>query len=371
MLTSGSKPRIHILVPTFQPHDAVGNDVAGMYFALRSAGYDAIVFAEHIHHAFSSITRKADKGNDDYWRDSNAILIYHHAILWDLGEQILASTRNRIVIKYHNVTPPEFFASYAQHYYWACVRGKEATARLSQIPGVLVWGDSQYNADEFISLGVPPERCRVVAPIHKIEELGRLRFDNVVLGAYRASVNLLFVGGMRPNKGHAKALEVLAALREETMLPVRLFFVGSFDPNLARYTEDLAEYTRHLNLIDDVVFAQSVSPSQLRSYYMTASVFLCVSEHEGFCVPLVEAMAFRVPIVGWATTAVGETAGGCGMMYDTFDPAAMAAGVAECMENQEIARTLAKRGRQRYEDVFHVSAIERKLLNLVSEVANT
>lgn len=369
MAVHAGKPRIHILVPTFQPYDAVGNDVAGMYYLLRAAGYDATIFAEHIHHHFAPITRKADKGNEEYWRDANAILIYHHAILWELGEEILAATKNRIVIKYHNVTPPAFFTSYAQHYFWACTRGKEATARLAKIPGTMIWGDSRYNSDEFVELGVEPERCRVLAPVHRIEELAAEPFDNVVLGAFRGSQNVLFVGGIRPNKGHAKALEVLAAFRRRRSAPLRVLFVGSFDANLSRYAEDLQEYVKHLDLTDSVSFAHSVTPAQLRAYYMAASVFLCVSEHEGFCVPLVEAMAFRVPIVAWATTAVGETAGGCGIIHQRFDPDEFAAGIEECLEDGEVARSLAERGRNRYENVFHNDAISRKLVALVEEAA--
>ncbi len=365
---STSKQRIHILVPTFQPNDAVGNDAAGMYYFLKSAGYDAKLIAQHIHAAYASITTHANV-DDEAWNDPDAVLIYHHAIDWELGEQILGKTRNKIVIKYHNVTPPEFFANYSDFYYWACVRGKEATARLAKLPNTWIWGDSQYNADEFVQLGVSASRCRVVAPIHRIEELTHEPFDNVVTGAFRDSANILFVGGMRPNKGHAKALETLASLRDQTSLPIRLFLVGNFDANLARYTDDLQEYMKHLNIGDEVFFARSVTPSQLRSYYMASSVFLCVSEHEGFCVPLVEAMAFRVPIVAWAPPAVGETAGGSGLIHQHFDPHEMAASITEVLENPELARDLSHKGRDRYESVFHIDAIQNKLLGLVEEVA--
>jgi glycosyltransferase involved in cell wall biosynthesis len=359
--------RVHILVPTFQPNDAVGNDAAGMYYFLKSAGYDARLYAQHIHAAYSSITTQAGGANDDAWDDPNALLIYHHAIDWEMGEKILARTKNKIVIKYHNVTPPEFFSNYSEFYYWACVRGKEATARLAKLPDTLIWGDSQYNADEFVHLGVDPSRCRVVAPIHRIEDLTNEPFDNVVNGVFRDTCNVLFVGGMRPNKGHAKALETLVALRERTSLPVRMLLVGNFDANLSSYTDDLHEYMKHLNVSDEVFFARSVTPSQLRAYYMVSSAFLCVSEHEGFCVPLVEAMAFRVPIVAWATTAVGETAGGCGHIHDKFDPDELAGSIAEIIENPELAREFSHKGRKRYEDVFHIRAIERKLLSLVQE----
>lgn len=362
------KRRINILVPTFQPNDAVGNDAAGMYEMLREAGYDTHIYAEHIHAAFAPITKQITSTPDSVWTDPDALTIYHHAILWELGEEILDRIRHRIVIKYHNITPPEFFRNHGQQYYWACVRGKESNARLAKIPGVLLWGDSSYNAEELIELGVPPERSRVLAPIHRIEELSREPFDNVVLGAYRGdTANLLFVGGMRPNKGHAKAIEIAAALRSLTPRSFRLLLIGSFDPSLHTYTADLEEYVKHLELNSEVLFARSVSPSQLRSYYLNATAFLCVSEHEGFCVPLVESMAFRVPIVAWATTAVGETAGRCGLIYDTFDAHEMAEGIAGLIENPHHAAELAEKGRRRYESAFHTEAIRRRLLDLTEE----
>jgi glycosyltransferase involved in cell wall biosynthesis len=370
--TNLRRPRVLILIPTFQPNDAVGNDVLGMYTTLKDEGYDATVLAQFVHPAHQSITTILNSGNSVPWDDRDAVMIYHHAIDWDLGESVLAKSRNKIVIKYHNVTPAHFYSNYAEHYRWACIKGIEATKRLAKVPVTQVWGDSWYNAREFVDLGVPEERCRVVAPMHRIDELERVPFGAVVAGTYRGRVhNILFVGGIRPNKGHAKALEVLVALKELTDAPVRLLFVGNYDPNLRSYMDELRSHVGQLDLTEgeDVVFATSVTPSQLRAYYMTASVFLCVSEHEGFCVPLVEAMAFRVPIVAWATTAVGETAGDCGYVVDAYDPEELAKGIAEIIENPATAREFASRGRSRYETVFSTGAIRRKFLSLLSEVS--
>lgn len=366
------RARIFLLIPTFQPNDAVGNDVLGMYHAYREAGYETHVVAQHVHEAHSSITELIGSETDRYWRDPNDIIIYHHAIAWEPGEKILAKAKNKIVIKYHNVTPAEFYTRYSDFYYWACINGIETTKRLAKIPNIWVWGDSAFNAGEFVELGVPPHRTRVVAPVHKIDELGRVPFDAVVAGVYREPpANVLFVGAMRPNKGHTKALDTLAALKWKTDVPVRLLFVGNFDGNLARYRDEVDEYIRQLEFGNEVVVASSVTPAQLRAYYMTASVFLCVSEHEGFCVPLVEAMSFRVPIVAWAQTAVGETAGDSGRVYDNFDPEQISGGVAEILENPALGRELAAKGRHRYENVFHTKAIRRKLLDLVEEVAQS
>ncbi|MGA3097773.1 MAG: glycosyltransferase [Bryobacteraceae bacterium] len=360
--------RIFLLVPTFQPHDAVGNDVLGMYRILREAGYDTAIYAEHVHADFAGITSKSRLGADDLWRDPQAILIYHHAIAWDLGEQILRRSKNKIVIKYHNITPPEFFEPYVPRYYEHCVKGMEATRRLAQLHVNFVWGASQYNNEDFIALGIPRERCRVAPPIHHIEELAAAPLDAVITGAYRDGVpNILFVGAFRPNKGHAKALEVFAAYRRLTACPARLFFVGSFDHLLAGYEEHVKQYARALEVHDEVFLAHSVTLSQLRSYYAMASVFLCVSEHEGFCVPLVEAMHFRAPIVAWANAAVGETCGGCGTILDKFDEVALARAIEECLDNPARSRSMADRGRQRYETAFSPGAIRTRLLELVEE----
>jgi glycosyltransferase involved in cell wall biosynthesis len=343
-----------------------------MYQTLHEAGYDTTVLAQFVHPAHESFTKILRSDGGGPWDETDAILIYHHAIDWDLGERILAKSKSKIAIKYHNVTPAHFYSKYAEHYYWACIKGAQASERLARIPGTWIWGDSWYNAKEFVKLGVEEERCRVIPPLHRIEDLAREPFDAVVTGAYRGDVsNILFVGGIRPNKGHAKALEVLTSLKQITDTPVRLLFVGNFDPNLKSYLDELRAYVAQLDLVEgeDIVFATSVSPSQLRAYYMTASAFLCVSEHEGFCVPLVEAMSFRVPIVAWATTAVGETAGDCGWIVEKYDPEELAKGLAEIIDNPSAARQFAARGRCRYETVFHTNALRRKLLALVDEVA--
>jgi len=363
------RTRVFLLVPTIQPHDAVGNDVLGMLEQLRVAGYETSMHAQFVHPSLTAITQVVHNDDASLFQSPRDLLIYHHAIDWELGESILRKARCKVVIKYHNVTPPAFYTGYAEHYFWACTNGVAATERIASIPGIRVWGDSLFNAREFMQLGVPEERCRVVAPLHKIDELTRIQMDSVVTGAYRDfEPNILFVGAFRPNKGHRRALEVFAAYCHLTDRKPRLFFVGSFDAKLDKYVRDIRQTAEELDVAGSLHFVHGASPAQLRSYYTAADIFLCVSEHEGFCVPLVEAMAFRVPIVAWATTAVGETAGDCGIVHETLDTEAMAASMDECFENPALARGLARRGRERYEEVFSNAAITRKLRNLVEEV---
>ena len=369
LVRNKSKRAVFVLVPNLQPLDAISNDVLGIHRILCRAGYDARIFAEEFNPVFGSLAAEARIESEELWGDSAAILIYHHSIEWRRGEQILARSKNRIVIKHHNVTPPHFFSAYAQNYYRSCDGGVKATARLARLRIDFVWGDSQFNADEFVRLGVPRKQCRVVPPMHRIEELGSTPFDSVVVGRYRGSEpNLLFVGAFRPNKGHFKAIETLAAYQSLATRPARLILVGSFDPDLKMYREQLLQHARNLGVDSHLHLAHYVSSRQLRAYYHIASVFLCVSEHEGFCVPLAEAMYFRVPIVAWATTAVGETCDDCGMVYEAFDAQALAEGIDECVTNRIVMRQLADRGRRRYESAFHPDILEARLLAAIQEV---
>ena len=362
---------VFLLLPSFQLHDAIGNDVAGTCRTLAHAGYKVRVFADDFDPSFAPFASEARIESDEFWGDPSAVLIYHHSIGWEKGERILARSKNRIVIKYHNVTPPHYFSPYAQTYYRSCIGGIEATARVARLRIDFVWGDSQFNADEFVHLGVPSERCRVLPPMHKIEDIGRAPQDAVIAGMYRDGVpNLLFVGAFRPNKGHFKAIETFAAYQALAIRPARLFLVGGLDSVLQPYCDELVQHARNLEVDDSLHMAHSVSLSQLRAYYNIASVFLCVSEHEGFCVPLAEAMYFRVPIVAWAATAVGETCGGCGIVRDRFDAHALAEGIDECVSDRVRARELATRGRQRYETVFHPDVLAARLLGLMQEVEN-
>ncbi len=364
-----NKPRVYLALPSFFPQDAVGNDVLGMWRTLEAAGYPTTIVARWKGEPYEKLTVPLNV-NDPAWRSRDDILIYHHAINWEQGEELLERTRTKTAIRYHNVTPPRYFAGYVDYYRECCERGVAITSQVAQRPDTYYWGTSQFNARELIALGAPEERCRVIPPCHRIEEeLAGVPFDSVIAGDTRARrVNVLFVGAVRPNKGHARAVEAFASYRRISDAPARLVFAGKLDPKLQRYVDDVQARAADLNVAGDVRFACSLSPAQLRAYYQTSTVFLCTSEHEGFCVPLVEAMFFRLPIVAWDTAAIGETCGPAGLLFREFEPARLAEAIDECAENSAISLQLAECGRQRYETRFHPRAVEARLLELVREL---
>lgn len=361
-------PRVFLLLPSFVPQDAIGNDVCGMYHLLQAAGYDVVILAEHVDEAHREIagTLADDCG---YWDSSSDILIYHHSVGWPRGEAILARARNKIAIRYHNVTPPRFFAQYARHYYQACADGELSTRRVARHPSATFWATSRYNSEELIAYGAARGRCRCLAPWHLIEEFKKTPLDTAALGRFRdGRFNILFVGGMKPNKGHALALQVYAAYSQLYGSAARIIFAGAYDPGLSSYFESIRELALRLRVIDDVVFEHSVSLSRLKALYYAADVFLCMSEHEGFCVPLVEAMALRVPVVALGQTGVPETLGDAAIVHDRIDPATFAESLEKFRRDPRFRMDVAEAGRRRYEAEFQPGVLGRKLLDLVEEM---
>jgi glycosyltransferase involved in cell wall biosynthesis len=364
----GARPKVFVAVPNSLPYDAVGNDVLGMAECLRRAGYETGVFAQWIHPARADCARVLNL-SDAAWQEPGNVLVYHHAMYWELGEELLEKTAAKVVVRHHNVTPPRFYEPYHQKAVWQCARGIEATDRLARRPGTWYWGASSFNTGDLAGRGAPRARCRVLPPCHRIEEeLAAVPADNCVFGRYREGRTVLFVGGLRPHKGHLRALEVFARFRRLSERNARLAFVGGSDPDLRQYESDIRSRAGALGLEGELDLVPAVTPSQLRAFYLAAGAFLCVSEHEGFCVPLVESMYFRLPIVAWGTTAVKETCGDAGIVLEEYDPDKLAEALEERFENPELARELARRGRARYQAFFSRQAIERRLLDLLREV---
>lgn len=362
-------PSIQILTPTLAPYDAIGNDVRQMAGALKSA-YSVNLYAEGIDPAFAKAAKPLRSASEAAWSSPNGILIYHHSMGWQLGEKILFRANNRLVIRYHNVTPSRFFAPYSLSHEQACEAGGESTKRIAQIPNTLILGDSTFNCEGFIELGVARENCRVLPPFHLTEELGREPFHMSTVQRYSGDfVNILFVGGIKPNKGHARAIRVLAAYRRHFNERCRLIFAGGMDDRLNRYVEELRQLAADLGVADRVSFTGAVSGSQMKTLYTIADVFLCASEHEGFCVPLVEAMYFRTPIVAWAVTAVPETLGDCGFLVEDWDEFLFASRIATLVDAPELAGRFGALGHRRYLSRFAPEVLKKKLCEVVAEVA--
>jgi glycosyltransferase involved in cell wall biosynthesis len=341
--------------------DAVSHDVLGMYRALVARGHQVRIFADEWHGEVPAVRRFSRLGA---WLDGpDTVLIYHHSVGWDGGVEAVQRARARRVVRYHNVTPPEFFEAIHHDYAFLCRLGRAQLPALARAGCTRYLCDSTYNLGELLDAGVRPDAAVVVPPFHTIARLQTLDADLAVLDQYRdGRTNLLMVGRVAPNKGHRALLDAFAVYHGDYNRHSRLLIVGKEDERLSIYTRALRLRVRELGLDGAVVFTGALSDRALKACYLAADVFVITSEHEGFCVPLVEAMALKVPIVALARAAVPATVGGAGLVWDEADPVLFAESVHQIIRDEEARLALAELGARRYREHLTVERIRDRFL---------
>ena len=357
--------RIALLTPTLITADAISNDIYGMHQVLAKRGYDVRLFAnENTTSLEVSPTTKIKEfltGTDD-------VLIYHYSMGWNFGLKLLDELKCRRIIKYHNITPPEFFAGFSVDYEHVCRSGREQIKDIAGANCDLYLSDSEYNSQELINEGADGSRCFVVAPFHHIDNLEELAPDIQVLNQFVGpDINILMVGRVAPNKGHASLIEALAVYRREYNRYARLFIVGKEAVQLASYSLSLRQLAANLAIDNSVIFTGAVTDAQLKAYYLVADYFMLTSHHEGFCVPLVEAMAMKLPIITWDSSAIPATVGKAGLVWKKRSPYLLAESIHYLDQNEALSFDLGLMGRKRYEECFSNSQIEEDFLDALTQ----
>ncbi len=355
--------RIAIVSPAILPGDAIGRDVLHMGRILREQGHEVELF--------STTWGKPQPRNEqdvhvrDYLaNDPSAVLILHHSIGWPHAVPLIAGARCRRVIKYHNVTPPHFYDGLDTVYAELCRRGPEQLREIIAQGCDLYLADSPFNLRTLAEQGADPHRCVVVPPFNDLENLLSIEPDAEILRDYGdGRMNLLFVGRRAPNKGHRFLLDAFAAYHHAHNANSRLVLIGRSEPKQEKYTQSLREQIWRLGLHGHVIFVDSVADTELKAFYQCASVFVLASEHEGFCVPLAEAMALRVPIVAYGSTAVLDTVGDAGLIWDEPDPFLLAESINSIVEDADVRRQLTERGWRRYQGHFTNQRLENIFLH--------
>ena len=355
--------RIALLTPLLTTADAISNDLYGMQAVLKKHGHDVRLFANEI--KARGVEASPATKIKDFLRGADDLLIYHYSMGWNFGLQLLHDVPCRTVVKYHNITPPEFFSGISVDYENVCRHGREQIKNIARAGCDLYLADSEYNASELLQEGV--DECFVVAPFHHVDKLELLAPDAHVLDQYvNDRVNILMVGRVAPNKGHAALIDALAVYQREYNPDARLLIVGKEDEPLAKYSQWLRELVVSLGLEESVVFAGAVSDEQLKAYYLAADFFMLTSRHEGFCVPLVEAMALKVPIIACASSAIPATVGQAGLVWKECNPYLLAASIDHLNRDEAVGVELGLMGRQRYEQCFNNERIAEDFVEALS-----
>ncbi len=350
-----------ILIPVLTSKDAVGADALAMARILDASGIETRVFclsAADVERKFWPAEQLLDfaGGPDD-------LVIYHYSTGWPLAVDLLRRARGYRVVKYHNITPPQFFAGLSSDYEAACTKGRREIATIAGLGLERYLADSAYNLRELIDAGAPAERGGVVAPFHRVEHIVAAEADTGLIDELTdGSRNFLMVGRIAPNKGHADLIEAFGAYARAHAEPCRLILLGKIDPRLSRYTEGLKKRIEELEIDDCVLWLNGASEAELKAAYVASHAFMLLSQHEGFCVPLIEAMAVGTPIIARATSAVPETLGDAGLVWEDSNPWLYAASAARVFADAALRTHLRDSGFTRYREVFANDVLESRFL---------
>ncbi len=311
------RPRhVHQLLAALAYGDAIGNEALAIQGHLRRRGFTSEIFAERVHPRMAAFARPLW----DYARVSSpeTVCLFHFSIGGAAG-RLIHSAPDRLVSIYHNITPASWFLGYHSHLATLCHHGRRELVAFAPRTE-LALGDSEYNRRELEAVGYAHTG---VLPI--VLDLERFRgpANRVTRRLYRdGRTNILFVGRVIPNKRIEDLVRVFAVYQRFVDPRCRLLLVGDYRGH-ERYLGALQRLVRDFRL-DEVVFTGHVDDDELRACYQAADVFLCVSEHEGYCVPLVEAMAAGVPVVAYDAGAVAETLGAGGVLLREKRPEVVA-----------------------------------------------
>jgi len=357
---------IAICTPEISYNDAVSNDVFGMHDVLKDQNLNASIFAENIFTSKDNV--KNIEGINDFIANRDDLLIYHLSTGWFKGLDILRNLNCVKIIKYHNITPPDFFYNFSSDHAVNCSGGIEQLRTIARLDLDMYLNDSLFNMKEMISTGADASKCRVVPPFNDTKRMKELKPDFDVLKKFNdGRVNILSVGRIAPNKGFEKLIEAFAFYHEHYNSKSRLIMVGSKQPQLSAYADYLAEKVSQLNLQDCILFTGKVSDEELKSYYLVSKIFALTSYHEGFCVPLVEAMSMKIPIVAYRSTAISDTVDNAGILWDELGADLFGSTFNEIISNEETYYFLGETGWRRYINNFTNEIIGKKFLNSVCE----
>lgn len=294
------------LVPALHHGDAIGNNALVIRDHFLRAGMQSDIVYLQVDPGIASLGRTIDAfpalNTDD------SVTILHYALPSILNETF-RNARGAKILAYHNITPPDFLRGYP-HLQHLAVAGRNELRKLSDVPHVSV-ADSEYNRLELVDFGF--QKTREI-PIFLNSEIYKTAPNPVIKQMYRDDfVNLVYVGRVTPNKCQNDLIQFYGFYKRFVRSRSRLFIVGKWD-GFESYFRQLTTMAARLHL-GDIHFTGRVTDSELMTYYSMADVFVSMSEHEGFGVPLVESMIFDIPVLAYNAAAVPFTMGGSGVLF--------------------------------------------------------
>ncbi len=350
--------KIHQLLPCLRHGDAIGNHTLEIQRILQRWGHSSYIFADDIHDDMRPFAKSYKKLKGRALKD--AILIYHFSVGSPVSD-FVRSLSNRKILVYHNITPGSFLRGYDEYIREVLDRGRDELKLFVDLCD-LALGDSEFNRLELEELGF---RNTGVLPIILDFEKYSHAPDPTVMRRYQDDYkNIIFVGRIVPNKRQEDIIQAFALYKRYINPKSRLFLIGL--GGIERYDFMLEEFIRQLP-IEDVFLTSNVSDNELAAYFKAADLLLCMSEHEGFSVPIVEAMHTGIPVLAYNSSSIPYTLGKAGVLINEKRYEEIAEMIDMLMENQEL-RSGVIQTQQRRLTFFQRTQVEDTLKTYMQQV---
>ena len=307
---------IHQLAAGFAAGDAFSLEAVAIRDACRALGAASEIYVPAERTARDC--RATVRPLEEFRPAPGDLLIYHYSIQSAATDVFRAAAMPKVAI-YHNVTPASYFRAFDEQ---VAAQLEAARRELAAVAGAAdaVWADSAFNAAELAAAGARDVR---VLPLLFSAPAFDVPADPVVRqGLATPSRKILFVGRLAPNKCVEELIEAFAWYHKRIERRSELILVGS-ERSCPRYFAMLRMFAAELDLMA-VSFVRYASPAGLVAYYEGADLFATTSRHEGYCLPVVEAMFKNVPVLARNVGGVPEAMDGAGVLFDEARPEELA-----------------------------------------------
>jgi len=347
-------------VPAAHRGDAIGDSARRVRELLRAHGHQSELYALTID---DDLRGDVLPFSHDGARQGD-VTIFHFALPSPMTEPF-ASLPGRKVLQYHNITPASFFAPYDPQLFRLAALGRQELQSLAGRVD-LALGDSEFNRQELEALGFAPTGVLPIAVnTSRITDAPRRPALEKILGD--GLINILFVGRIVPNKRIDDHIRLAEMYKRYVDFYYRFIFVGRYDAVPSYFAQVQALITEFQMLPDRFWFTGPVPDEDLGAFYRWADAYVSLSEHEGFCVPLVEAMAADVPILAYAAGAVPETLGGAGVLFSPKDLEFAAETLGMLVYDRPVREAVLAGQRRRLQD-FSIDQVDQRLTGFVSQL---
>ena len=343
---------IHQLVHTLSYGDAISGEVIALQRFFQGRGIASEIYAIHVHPFYKGKARSYEEFPDGF----QGKVLLHYSLGSPLNALYRRLTKADRTLIYHNLTPAHWFEGVNPRIVADINRGLEELPVLCKESTSLI-ADSHYNAEELRQAGFKARVLSLPLDIEKWNIPTNEGIANVVHS--EPGIHVLHVGRLAPNKCIEDIIKIFYFLNRYGETKSRLWLVG-IDIDTELYSFALKRIIHELDLQDYVTFTGSLADSEVKALYESASVYLCMSEHEGFCLPVVEAMHFGLPVISCDGTALGDTVGKGGIVVREKRHPEIAELILKVARDMEFRKRIVSAGHERVKELslekFHQGA---------------